>query len=78
MIQQLHSWIYIWKNQSHQFEKIHVRQCSYQHYLQLPRYVSSLHAHQQVNNYDIMYMSNLKYATSEYNKKEAFTHRYTE
>ena len=25
-----------------------------------------------------MYMSNLKYATSEYNKKEAFTHRYTE
>jgi len=73
MTQQLHSWLYIWKNQSHQFEKIHVLQCSYQHYLQLPRYESSLHAHQQINNYDITYMSNLKYTTSEYNKKEAVT-----
>ena len=44
----------------------------------MPRYESSLHAHQQINNYDITYMSNLKYTDSEYNKKEADVHRYTE
>ena len=30
MIQQSHSWVYIWRKP--QFEKIHVPQCSLQHY----------------------------------------------
>ena len=34
MIQQLNSWVYIQKKYSHSFEKMHVPQCSEQHYLQ--------------------------------------------
>ena len=35
--------------QKHKFEKIHAPQCSYQHYIQLPRYGSNLSVHQQMN-----------------------------
>ena len=46
-------------------------------YLHLYIY-GSIRKKQQINNYDITYMSNLKYTDSEYNKKEADIHRYTE
>ena len=36
MIQQFHSWVYIWKKKSHKFENIHAPQCSKQMYLQQP------------------------------------------
>ena len=32
MTQQFHSWVYIQKKQTHEFEKIHASQCSLQHY----------------------------------------------
>ena len=41
MIQQFHSWVYIQKKKEKTLiKKIPVPQCSYQHYLQLPRYGS--------------------------------------
>ena len=45
MIQQSHSWACNWTKLS--FRKIHVSQCSQQHYSQQPRHGSNINVHQQ-------------------------------
>ena len=49
MIQQFYSWAYI--RRKTWFERIHVPQHSFQHYLQQPRHGNNLNVHRQMNGY---------------------------
>ena len=52
MSQQFYSWVFIRKKKNANFyEKIHIPQCSQQHYLQLPKYRNNLNVHQQMNGF---------------------------
>ena len=43
--------IYPKKKNANFYEKIHIPQCSQQHYLQLPKYRNNLNVHQQMNGF---------------------------
>ena len=62
MIQQLHSWVYLWKKQKHKFENIHAPKCSWQHYLQMPRHESKV----STTDERIKKMWSILYITMEY------------
>ena len=62
MIQQLHSWVYLWKKQKHKFENIHAPKCSWQHYLQMPRHGSKV----SINRWMHKKMWSILYITMEY------------
>ena len=47
MIQQSHSWAYIWTK--HSFKKIHAPLCSQQHYSQQPKRGNNINVHRQMN-----------------------------